>query len=151
MSAEVDKETIEIVLDLHAGTQQQITLKQCDHNSRLLKVTLTKNLLYPVKLHESEMKLYVRKSDGDIVRLDAYEVDAENGVVCFSLTRQALSTLPSIECEIVKIGEDESILSFPLFTIVVKDSIHDGAYDLIPEDEVDVPLLFLSPDEKQGV
>lgn len=139
MSAEVDKETIEIVLDLHAGTQQQITLKQCDHNSRLLKVTLTKNLLYPVKLHESEMKLYVRKSDGDIVRLDAYEVDAENGVVCFSLTRQALSTLPSVECEVVKIGNDGSILSFPIFKIDIKDSIHDEAYDLIEKDEVTTP------------
>ena len=151
MTEEIDKETIEIVLDLHAGTQQQITLKQCDHNSRLLRVTLTKNLLYPVKLNNSEMKLYVRKTDGDIVRLDAYEVDEENGIVCFSLTRQALSTLPSIECEVVKIGNDESILSFPLFTIVVQDSIHDGAYDLIAEGEVDVPLLFLSSNEEEEV
>lgn len=57
----------------------------------------------------------------------------------FSLTRQALSTLPSVECEVVKIGNDGSILSFPIFKIDIKDSIHDEAYDLIEQDEVITP------------
>ena len=139
MSDEIDKETIEVVLDLHIGTQKEITLKQADHNSRLLKIALTKNLLFPVKLHGSQMKLYVRKSNGEIICLDAYEVEEDNGIARFSLTRETLSTLPSIECEVVKIGDDGSVLSFPLFTIIVKDSIHDEAYDLIEKDEVTTP------------
>ena len=56
----------------------------------------------------------------------------------FSLTRQALSTLPSIECEVVKIGDDESVLSFPIFTISIKNSIHDEVYELIEQDEVGI-------------
>lgn len=139
MSDEIDKETIDLTLDLHTGTQQDIILKQSDHNSRLLKIALTKNLLYPVKLHGSQMKLYVRKSNGEIICLDAYEVEEDNGIARFSLTRQTLSTLPSIECEVVKIGTDNSILSFPIFTINIKDSIHDEAYDLIEQDEVIIP------------
>ena len=139
MSDEIDKETIDLTLDLHTGTQQDITLKQSDHNSRLLKIALTKNLLYPVKLHGSQMKLYVRKSNGEIVCLDAYEVEEDNGIARFSLTRETLSTLPSIECEVVKIGDDGSVLSFPLFTIIVKDSIHDEAYEILELDEIAVP------------
>ena len=138
MSDEIDKETIDLTLDLHTGTQQDITLKQSDHNSRLLKIALTKNLLYPVKLHGSQMKLYVRKSNGEIVCLDAYEVEEDNGIARFSLTRETSSTLPSIECEVVKIGDDGSILSFPIFKIDIKDSIHDEVYDLIEQDEVGI-------------
>lgn len=139
MSDEIDKETIEVVLDLHIGTQKEITLKQADHNSRILKVTLTKNMLSIVKLHNSRVDLYLRKSDGNIVVVEGYDINAEDGEVYFSLTRQALSTLPSIECEVVKIGNDGSILSFPIFKIDIKDSIHDEAYDLIEQDEVTTP------------
>lgn len=135
MSDKIDKETIDLSLDLHTGTQQNIVLKQSDHNSRLLNITLTKNLLYPVKLNGSQLKLYVRKPNGEIVCLDAYEIQEESGVVRFSLTRQALSTPPSVECEVVKVGDDGSILSFPIFTITIKDSIHDEAYELIEQDE----------------
>ena len=126
MEEEIDKETIELTLDLHIGTKQSITLKQADHNSRLLKVLLTKNMLYPVKLHGSRVDLYVRKKDGTVVVIEGYDVNPEDGEVYFSLTRQALSTLPSIECEVVKTGNDGSTLSFPLFVINVEDSIYDA-------------------------
>ena len=139
MSDEIDKETIDLTLDLHIGTQKEITLKQADHNSRILKVTLTKNMLSIVKLHNSRVDLYLRKSDGNIVVVEGYDINAEDGEVHFSLTRQALSTLPSVECEVVKIGNDGSILSFPIFKIDIKDSIHDEAYDLIEKDEVTTP------------
>lgn len=135
MSTQIDKEIIELTIDLNTGTQQSITLKQADHNSRLLKATLMKND-YPVKLYNSRVSLYIRKSSGEIVTIEGYNLTENSGEVYFSLTRQALSALPSIECEVVKIGDDGSILSFPLFTINIKDSIHDEVYDLIEQDEV---------------
>ena len=136
-STQVDKEVINLTIDLQNGTQQVITFKQSDHNSRLLKVMLTKNDL-PMKLYSSRVVLYVRKANGEIVSIDGYDITENTGEVYFSLTRQALSTLPSIECEVVKIGDDESILSFPIFAISIKNSIHDEVYDLIEQDEVSI-------------
>ena len=136
-STQVDKEVVNLTIDLQNGTQQAITFKQSDHNSRLLKVMLTKNGL-PMKLYSSRVVLYVRKANGEIVSIDGYNITENTGEVYFSLTRQALSTLPSIECEVVKIGDDESVLSFPIFTISIKNSIHDEVYDLIEQDEVSI-------------
>ena len=136
-STQVDKEVVNLTIDLQNGTQQVITFKQSDHNSRLLKVMLTKNGL-PMKLYSSRVVLYVRKVNGEIVSIDGYNITENTGEVYFSLTRQALSTLPSIECEVVKIGDDESVLSFPIFTISIKNSIHDEVYDLIEQDEVGI-------------
>ena len=136
-STQVDKEIVNLTIDLQNGTQQVITFKQSDHNSRLLKVMLTKNGL-PMKLYSSRVVLYVRKANGEIVSIDGYNMTENTGEAYFSLTRQALSTLPSIECEVVKIGDDESILSFPIFTISIKNSIHDEVYDLIEQDEVGI-------------
>ena len=136
-STQVDKEVVNLTIDLQNGTQQVITFKQSDHNSRLLKVMLTKNDL-PMKLYSSRVVLYIRKSNGEIVSIDGYDITENTGEVYFSLTRQALSTLPSIECEVVKVGDDESVLSFPIFTISIKDSIHDEVYDLIEQDEVGI-------------
>lgn len=136
-STQVDKEVVNLTIDLQNGTQQVITFKQSDHNSRLLKVMLTKNDL-PMKLYSSRVVLYIRKSNGEIVSIDGYDITENTGEVYFSLTRQALSTLPSIECEVVKIGDDESVLSFPIFTISIKNSIHDEVYDLIEQDEVGI-------------
>ena len=137
MSTQIDKEIIKLKIDLQEGTQQSITLKQSDHNSRLLKVILTKNGL-PMSLYNSRVSLYIRKSNGEIVSIEGYDMTENSGEVYFSLTRQALSTLPSVECEVVKIGNDESVLSFPIFTISIKDSIHDEVYDLIEQDEVGI-------------
>lgn len=137
MSTQIDKEIIKLKIDLQEGTQQSITLKQSDHNSRLLKVILTKNGL-PMSLYNSRVSLYIRKSNGEIVSIEGYDMTENSGEVYFSLTRQALSTLPSVECEVVKIGNDNSILSFPIFTISIKDSIHDEVYDLIEQDEVGI-------------
>ena len=139
-STQVDKEVINLTIDLQNGTQQVITFKQSDHNSRLLKVMLTKNGL-PMKLYSSRVVLYVRKANGEIVSIDGYNMTENTGEVYFSLSRQALSTLPSIECEVVKIGDDESVLSFPIFTISIKESIHDEVYDLIEQDEVGITSL----------
>ena len=136
-STQVDKEVVNLTIDLQNGTQQVITFKQSDHNSRLLKVMLTKNGL-PMKLYSSRVVLYVRKVNGEIVSINGYNMTENTGEVYFSLTRQALSTLPSIECEVVKIGDDESVLSFPIFTISIKNSIHDEVYDLIEQDEVGI-------------
>lgn len=137
VSTQIDKEVVNLTIDLQNGTQQVITFKQSDHNSRLLKVMLTKNGL-PMKLYSSKVVLYVRKANGEIVSIDGYDMTENTGEVYFSLTRQALSTLPSIECEVVKIGDDESVLSFPIFTILIKNSIHDEVYDLIEQDEVSI-------------
>lgn len=126
MEEEIDKEMIEVVLDLHTGTTKTITLKQADHMSRIMQVSLTKNMLYPVKLHNSRVDLYVRKKDGTVVVMEGHDLDADAGVVNFSFTRQALALPPSIECEVVKTGNDGSVLSFPLFIINVGDSIHDA-------------------------
>ena len=52
-STQVDKEVVNLTIDLQNGTQQVITFKQSDHNSRLLKVMLTKNGL-PMKLYSSK-------------------------------------------------------------------------------------------------
>ena len=146
-ASQIDKEVVSLTIDLQAGTQQMMTFKQSDHNSRLLKVMLTKNN-HPMKLYNSKAVLYIRKSNGDIVSIEGSNMTENSGEVYFSLTRQALSTLPSIECEVVKIGDDGSVLSFPIFTINIKDSIHDEAYEILELDEIDVTM---STSEEQGV
>lgn len=63
--------------------------------------------------------------DGTVAVVEGSDINEEDGMVSFSLTRQCLSTPPTIECEVVKTGNDGSVLSFPLFVINVGDSIHD--------------------------
>lgn len=137
---EIEKEVIDLIIDLHEGTQADISLKQSDHNSRLLKTTLIKNSS-PMNLYGSEIKLYVRKSNGEIICLDAYDVEESSGIAHFSFTRKTLSSLPSIDCEVVKLGSDGSVLSFPIFKINIIDSIHDEAYEILEDEEIELPIL----------
>lgn len=122
---EIDKEIIECILDLRSGINKSIEVKQADHNSHILKFHLVKDDSVPIRLHRSRVDLYIRKSDNKIVVINGTIENEETGLVSFSLTRQALAVLPSIDCEVVKTGLDGSTLSFPLFSIGVKDSIYD--------------------------
>ena len=126
LEEEIDKEIVEIYLDLQAGVTKEITFKQADHNSRIAQVTLTKGLLSPVKLHNSRVDLYVKKKDGTIAVIEGYDIEPNNGSVKFAFTRQALALPPSIECEVVKTGNDGSVLSFPLFQAKIDTSIHNS-------------------------
>lgn len=125
--ATIDKEEIDFKLDLKlGGTIVGHTLKQADHNSRILNITLSKDgAREKVNLSNSQIYLFVRKADGNVVMLIGTDINIVESSFKVAFTEQALACVGNIECEVVKIGNDGSKLSFPIFKIPVSDSIHD--------------------------
>lgn len=126
----IDKEEINLKLDLKlGGTVVGHTLKQADHNSRIITITLSKDGgRESVDLFDSQLYLFVRKADSNIVMLTGFNVDLETSSFKVAFTEQALACVGDIECEVVKIGNDGSKLSFPIFKIPVAESIHDDEH-----------------------
>lgn len=130
----VDRDCIEINLDLHNREKanqigQSYTLIQGNHNSRIIRCYLTRgNGLIPIDLSNSVLTMYIKKTDLALVMLQGKIVDAKNGIVEFAMTRQALAIADKIVCEVVKIGVDKSVMSFPHFTFQVEKTIIDEDY-----------------------
>lgn len=128
-NAEIEQDVIELEIDLHqitAHRYDELPLKQSDHLSRVLSVTLTKNHgANAVSLANSEIFLFIRKSNGQVVALKGEVTDPVAGKFTAHLTEQSLASVGDMEIEVAKIGTDASLLSFPLIVIPVIDSIHD--------------------------
>ena len=123
----MEKDNIVIELDLHSGAVPFVyELKQADHNSRLLEIRLTKhNKTSIVTIGDSIVTLFILKPDDEIVTIKSSSIVQETGTVFFNLTAQSLATVGKIKCEVVIVGADDSLLSFPMFELPVTESVHN--------------------------
>lgn len=131
----VDKATIERNLDLIDGLSTPITVKQFDHNSRVLCLTLEKKRGVPLDLTNTSVYLIIRRPDKEKVKLSNTSVSLTEGKVEFSFTQHSLAIVGQADCEVVVVGADESILSFPVFNITIQESIYDEMIDVITGDK----------------
>lgn len=120
-----DKVTITRTLNLEGNLNSPVSVKQRDHNSRLLKLSLKKDLKTNLDLTNTEVLLIVEKPDGIKERLDGVVTNPLLGEVVFSFTKNSLSTAGTAKCEVVRIGNESSTLSFPSFKIEIVESIYD--------------------------
>ena len=131
----VDKATIERNLDLINGLSTPITVKQFDHNSRVLCLTLEKVRGTALDLTNTTIYLVIRRPDREKVKLSNTSVSLTEGKVEFSFTQHSLAIVGQADCEVVVVGADESILSFPVFNITIQESIYDEMIDVITGDK----------------
>lgn len=121
----LNKDTHYFTLDVHNGAilSEPLKFKQYDDNSRMLAIELTVHDV-SLDLTDARVDIWVYKPDGHLVMkaVDKDNIDLDNSTVMVPLTRQMLTTLPSIECEIVVTYANKSVLSFPIFTIEIEDS-----------------------------
>lgn len=123
-----EKDTHYFTLDLHEGAilAEPLKFKQYDHKSRVLGIELiVHNTL--LDLEHSRVDIWVYKPDGKLVVNEVVKenIDIENSIILVPLTRQMLTTLPKIECEIVITSADNRVLSFPIFEVEIEDSNMD--------------------------
>ena len=121
----LNKDTHYFTLDVHGGAilPEPLRFKQYDDKSRVLAIELTVHDV-SLDLTDARVDIWVYKPDGHLVMkaIDRDNIDLENSTVMVPLTRQMLTTLPSIECEIVVTYANKSVLSFPMFTVEIEDS-----------------------------
>ena len=123
-----EKDTHYFALDLHEGAilAEPLKFKQYDHRSRVLSIELTvHNTL--LSLQNARVDIWVYKPDGKLVVNEVVKenIDTENSIILVPLTRQMLTTLPKVECEIVVTYADNKVLSFPIFEVEIEDSNMD--------------------------
>ena len=121
----VNTDVHSFTLDLHDGTDVELNFKQNDHISRILQTTFTSHDDY-VDLTNARVDLWVYKQDGTQAVKQADIIDVNNGVVEIALTRQMLAIMPNIRCEYVITYETGAVLTFPIFTIQLEESLHDA-------------------------
>lgn len=121
----VNTDVHSFTLDLHDGTDVKLNFKQNDHISRILQTTFTSHDDY-VDLTNARVDLWVYKQDGTQAVKQADIIDVNNGVVEIALTRQMLAIMPNIRCEYVITYETGAVLTFPIFTIQLEESLHDA-------------------------
>lgn len=124
------QDTHYFTLDLHRGATlyEPLKFKQFDHESRVLGIELVVHDTL-LNLTNSRVDMWVYKPDGKLVVKEVVKenIDIDNSILIIPLTRQMLTTLPKIECEIVVTGADNRVLSFPIFEIEIEDSNIDTA------------------------
>lgn len=131
----VDKATIERNLDLIDGLSTPITVKQFDHNSRVLCLTLEKKRGVPLDLTNTSVYLIIRRPDKEKVKLPSTNISLTGGKVEFSFTQRSLAIVGKADCEVVVLGADESILSFPVFDMTIQESIYDEMVSTLSGEE----------------
>ena len=131
----VDKATIERNLDLIDGLSTPITVKQFDHNSRVLCLTLEKKRGVPLDLTNTSVYLIIRRPDKEKVKLPSTNISLTGGKVEFSFTQRSLAIVGKADCEVVVLGADESILSFPVFDMTIQESIYDEMISTLSVEE----------------
>lgn len=139
-----EKDTHYFTLDLHEGAilAEPLKFKQYDHKSRVLGVELiVHNTL--LDLENSRVDIWVYKPDGKLVVNEVLKenIDIENSIILVPLTRQMLTTLPKVECEIVVTSAENRVLSFPIFEIEIEDSNMDTSQ---PVSTSEFDLFFAS-------
>ena len=121
----LNKDTHYFTLDLHGGAilAEPLKFKQYDDKSRVLAIELTVHDV-SVDLTDARVDIWVYKPDGHLVMkaVDKDDIDLDNSTVMIPLTRQMLTTLPKIQCEIVVTYANKSVLSFPIFEVEIEDS-----------------------------
>lgn len=137
----VDKATIERNLDLINGLSTPITVKQFDHNSRVLCLTLEKKRGVPLDLTNTSVYLIIRRPDKEKVKLPSTNISLTEGKVEFSFTQRSLAIVGKTDCEVVVLGVDESILSFPVFDMTIQESIYDEMISTLSGEEEEFPTI----------
>ena len=137
----VDKATIERNLDLINGLSTPIVVKQFDHNSRVLCLTLEKTRGTALDLTNTTIYLVIRRPDKEKVKLPSTNISLTEGKVEFSFTQRSLAIVGKADCEVVVLGADESILSFPVFDMTIQESIYDEIIDILSNDEEEFPTI----------
>lgn len=131
---------LEVVkIDLTHGVVAQcrackFIVKQGDRNSRVMRVDLIDNG-QPFQLASTQtVRLYVEKPDKTRVFVDGSILNRDNGQIQFVLTEQMLTTVGDATCEVLIIGQGDSKLSTPLFTLTITRSLHvEGALESTDE------------------
>lgn len=118
---------IEAYLGLNTGLTESITVKQHDHNSRVLNLSLETDGFERVDLTNTRVYLIIQCTGEKRVCLEGNIISVTTGVVEFPFTKESLSTSGQATCEVVVVGEDSSTLSFPTFNLTIQPSIYDDS------------------------
>ena len=131
----VEKISIPRTLTLSSGLDTPIIVKQFDHNSRRLDLTLKRDMTNMLDLSNSEVYLIMKKSNGTSLTLKGEIQNSVGGKVNFLFTKESLDTNGNVKCEIVRKGNDGTTLSFPFFDIQVNESMYEDSMLNIEDDE----------------
>ena len=136
----IPKQQINIKLDLTQGwvNNRDVSLKQCDNETRFLVVRLTNTL--PLNITNYQPVMFVKRSDGKILKGLCQILNAEEGEFVFKLKSEHLASKGSLIFEVVLTKDETKIMSFPHFTLNVVDSLHDE--DVFAPSEEDLSILW---------
>lgn len=136
----IPKQQINIKLDLTQGwvNNRDVSLKQCDNETRFLVVRLTNTL--PLNITNYQPVMFVKRSDGKILKGLCQILNAEEGEFVFKLKSEHLAVNGLLIFEIVLTKDETKIMSFPHFTLNVVDSLHDE--DIFTPSEEDLSILW---------
>ena len=139
-TAESEKVVITRTLALYGNLDDFISVKQRDHNSRVLRLTIKKNQDVTLDLSNATVILIIQRPDGIKTKLEGTIINATGGEVEFSFTKDSVSTAGVAKCEVVRLGEDGTTLSSPSFDITVEESLYDDFMLGFGEDEFTVVM-----------
>lgn len=139
-TAESEKVVITRTLALNGNLDDFISVKQRDHNSRVLRLTIKKNQDVTLDLSNATVILIIQRPDGIKTKLEGTIINATGGEVEFSFTKDSVSTAGVAKCEVVRLGEDGTTLSSPSFDITIEESLYDDFMLGFGEDEFTVVM-----------
>lgn len=139
-TAESEKVVVARTLILSGNLNEPISVKQRDHNSRVLRLTLRKSLGSSLDLSNATVLLIIQRPDGIKTKLEGTVTNATGGEVEFSFTKDSVSTAGVAKCEVVRLGEDGTTLSSPSFDITIEESLYDDFMLGFGEDEFTVVM-----------
>lgn len=144
----VPRQQINIKLDLTQGwlNSRSVSLKQCDNETRFLVVRLTNTL--PLNIASYQPVMFVKRSDGKILKGLCQTLNAEEGEFVFKLKSEHLAVNGLLTFEIVLTKDGTKIMSFPHFILNVVDSLHDE--DVFTPSEDDLSILWEVIDRMQN-
>ena len=123
----IQKEIEELSFDLNYGVKKRtsdLKYKKGDRNSRILITQFYDNDM-PFNLQGYNVRMYAIKPDETKVFDDCEIIDHEYGTIKITLKEQMLNVAGTVQCEFVLTAADGSLMSTPVFKIIVQDSIHD--------------------------
>lgn len=123
----IQKEIEELSFDLNCGVKKRtsdLKYKKGDRNSRILITQFYDNDM-PFNLQGYNVRMYAIKPDETKVFDDCEIIDHEYGTIKITLKEQMLNVAGTVQCEFVLTAADGSLMSTPVFKIIVQDSIHD--------------------------
>lgn len=139
-TAESEKVVVARTLLLYGDINKPVSVKQRDHNSRVLRLTLKKTLDTSLDLSNATVLLIIQRPDGIKTKLEGTIINTTGGEVEFSFTKESVSTAGVAKCEVVRLGEDGTTLSSPSFDITIEESLYDDFMLGFGEDEFTVVM-----------